>query len=96
MEAGNFKSSVNSNVALHYFVSLRFDWSRKPASYYKIQTIATIKPITTWLPAFSRASHQLHAFDLYSHWFLVMLTSVLIGFRDEFGFSFMTLPRITL
>ena len=52
MEAGNFKSSVNSNVALHYFVSLRFDWSRKPASYYKIQTVATIKPITTWLPAF--------------------------------------------
>ena len=55
MEAENFKSSVNSNVALHYFVSLRFDWSRKPASYYKIQTVATIKPITTWLPAFSRA-----------------------------------------
>ena len=55
MEAENFKSSVNSNVALHYFVSLRFDWSRKPASYYKIQTVATIKPITTWLPAFPRA-----------------------------------------
>lgn len=93
MEAGNFKSSVNSNVALHYFVSPRSDWSIKPASYSKNQTDATYHDLVTQV--FPRLT-LVHAFDLSSHWFLVMLNSVLIDFRDKFGFIFMTLPRITL
>ena len=55
------------------------------------QSDAKLKPIAKWLLAFSRASGQLHVFTLSSHWLLVILTFVLIGRCDYFGFGFTTL-----
>ena len=53
------------------------------------QSDAKLKPIATLLLVFSRASGQLHVFvfTLSSYWLLVMLTVVLNGRFDYFGFD---------
>ena len=60
------------------------------------QSDAKVKPIATWLLTFSRASGRLHVLTVSSHWLLVMLTVVLIGCCDYFGFGFKTLNRKAL
>ena len=60
------------------------------------QSDAKLKPIATLLVVFSRASGQLHVFTLSSHWLLVMLTFVLNGRFDYFGFGVTTLSRKAL
>ena len=66
--------------------------SRHPLS----QSDAELKPIVTWLLAFSRAWNRLHVFTLSSHWLLVISTFVRIGRCDYFGFGFTTLNRKAL
>ena len=60
--------------------------SRHPLS----QSDAKLKPIPTWLLAFSRACGGLHVFTFSPDWFLVTFTFVLIGHCVYFGFGFTT------
>ena len=52
-----------------------------------------LKPILTWSTAFSRALGGLLVLTLSSHWFLVILSVVLIGYWDYFRFCSTTLNR---
>ena len=61
--------------------------SRHPLS----QSDAKVKPIATWLLAFSRASGPLHVLTLLSDWSVMTFIFVLIGRWDYFGFGFTTL-----
>ena len=60
------------------------------------QSDAKLKAIVTWLLAFSRARGRFRVFTLSPYWLLVMLTFVLIGYCDYFGFGFTTLNRKAL
>ena len=51
------------------------------------QSDTKLKPIATWLLAFSRAKGRLHAFTSISHWLPVIFSFVLIGSCDYFGFG---------
>ena len=60
------------------------------------QSDAKLKPITNWLPAFSRALYSLVGFTLSSHWLFRLLSFRLIGRCDFFGLGFKTLNRKAL
>ena len=60
------------------------------------QSDAKLKPITNWLPAFSRALYGLVGFTLSSHWLFRVLSFRLIGRCDFFGLGFKTLNRKAL
>ena len=60
------------------------------------QSDAKLKPITNWLPAFSRALYSLVGFTLSSHWLFRVLSFRLIGRCDFFGLGFKTLNRKAL
>ena len=55
------------------------------------QSDATLKPITTWSSAFSRALACLVVFALSSHWFLKVFSFLYIGLCDNSSFCFTTL-----
>ena len=46
----------------------------------------SVKPITTWSPAFSRAWGSLVVLTLISHWLSKVFSCLLIGRCDYFGF----------
>ena len=52
---------------------------------------ATLKPITSWSLAFSRALGSSFVFSLSSHWLVKVFSFLLIGRCDYFGFGFTTL-----
>ena len=60
------------------------------------QSDAKLKKIATWSLAFSRAPGRLHAFTSSSHWLLLIVSLVLIGRCDYFGFGFLTFNRKAL
>ena len=61
---------LDSNPILFWiFLTLLCDWSRKLAQLSN-QSDTKLKPITAWLPLFSRASGSFPVFILSSHWFL--------------------------
>ena len=78
-----FKLSVESNSGLPQI------WL---SSVYDQSTIFAPSPPTirfkTWSPAFSCTSDSLLVFTLRSHWLLVIMSHLLIGQRDHFGFGF--------
>ena len=60
------------------------------------QSDAKLKSITNWSHAFSRALGSLVGFTLKSHWLLEILSFLLIGRCDYFGFGFTTLNQNAL
>ena len=60
------------------------------------QSDTKLKPIATWLLAFSRALGWLHAFTSISHWLPLIFSFLLICRCDHFGFGFTTLNRKAL
>ena len=78
-----FKQSVESNSGL-----LRF-WLSSVCDYSTIFTpsFQTIR-FKTWSPAFSRASASLFVLTSRSHWNLMIMSHLLIGYRDHFVFVF--------
>ena len=52
------------------YTLLCFVIGRENSCYFSNQSDAKVKPITTWLLAFSRALRSLVAFTFSSHWLL--------------------------
>lgn len=67
---------------LNCFIGL--ENSRHPLS----KLDAKLKPIATWSLEFSRAPGRLRAFTSSCHWLPLIISVVLIGRCDYFGFGF--------
>ena len=66
------------------FALLRSLIGSKNWRHFLNQSNAKLKPILTWSHACSRAFRGLHVFASSSDWFLVLLSSVVIGQSDYF------------
>ena len=82
-----------SKVIRNYFgfALLRSLIGLKNSRHLLNQSDAKPKPIATWSHAFSRAWRRLRVFAASSQWFIVLFSSVVIGYCNCFGFGFTTL-----
>ena len=78
----NFQSNVERSPGL------LCDWSKNSPP--------KLKPITTWLPAFSRTLGSLVDFTSSSHWLFKVFSSLPIGCCDNFSVSRYSIERYSI
>ena len=89
----NWVSKVKRNC--FGFASLRSVIGLKNSATYSTNQMQTQNQyIVTWSHAFSRAWRRLRVFGSSSHWFMVLITFVVIGF--SFGFTTLNVKPLYL
>ena len=78
----NFQSNVERSPGL------LCDWSKNSPP--------KLKPITTWLPAFSRTLGSLVGFTSSSHWLFKVFSSLPIGCCDNFSVSRYSIEKYSI